>query len=159
MASVDSFFMRSSFSRSFFTQYIEATIPDKITPVTTASIFLIPFFATFDSSDDDFLRKNIMSGLVDWMNSCIVISGNILNSFLSYTPYTARLLLPYLDRLRDECEFWYLNHDNIVFYSCTYLIESEIFRKYYRTRKCSIKTLFHKKALRLEVYGSLLSVS
>jgi hypothetical protein len=69
------------------------------------------------------------------------------------------LLLPYLDRFGDESQLRYLDHDNIVFDSCTYLIKTEILRKNNRTRKCSIKTLFHKETLGLEIYRSLMSVS
>ena len=70
--------------------------------MTSASIFLIPFLATLDSSVDDFLRKNI----VDFW-----------------------LLLSYLDRLGDESELRDLDHDHIVLDRRADTVESEILRE------------------------------
>ena len=68
-------------------------------------------------------------------------------------------LFPYLDRLGDESKFGYIDHDNVVLDSSSYLVESEILRENNRTRKSTIKTLLYKKALCFKIYWCLMSVS
>ena len=59
----------------------------------------------------------------------------------------------------DECQFGYSNHDDIVFYSSSDLVESEILRKDDRPRECPIKTLLYEHATSVEIDGGFFAIS